>query len=275
MVTPEPRPGPTQRAEAGAGERRVGCPGLVFAKDPGDSAAAEFGSVLVDEHRMVITAGTVEVLLGQVGGQQRRSVGAERDVAGLASLAGQRGHGRVVQADVTDGQVGEFLDPGRGVIQGGQQGRVPAAGPGAPVRQGEQLAGLPGAQVGHGRLVMLAGGNREDVLAARHAGRVLGLHPGEKRVDRGQALVAGRRAVVPAGSQPVQEPGDGGGVDQLEGEPFGRDGPLVPEVADQQLERVTVGNDRVGRAAAQPGQVSGQEPAQEHREVSGHDAALP
>jgi hypothetical protein len=73
----------------------------------------------------------------------------------------------------------------------------------------------------------------------------------------------------------VRKPGDGGGVDQLEGELLRRDGPLVPEVADQQFERVTVGGDRVGRVAAQPGQVSGQEPAQEYREVSGHDAALP
>ena len=31
------------------------------------------------------------------------------------------------------------------------------------------------------------------------------------------------------------------GVDQLEREPFGRDAPLVTEVADQQLERVPVG----------------------------------
>ena len=45
---------------------------------------------------------------------------------------------------------------------------------------------------------------------------------------------------------------------------------FVAEVADQQFERVTVGADRVRRIAAQPGQVAGQEPAQEYREVSGH-----
>ena len=50
---------------------------------------------------------------------------------------------------------------------------------------------------------------------------------------------------------------------------------LVAEVADQQFERVAVGRDRVRRAAAQPGQVGGQEAAQEDREVSGHGAALP
>jgi hypothetical protein len=74
------------RAEASVGERRVGCLGLVFAKDPGDSAAAEFAAVLVEEHRMVITTGTVQVPLGQVGGQQRRRVGVQRDVTGVGGL---------------------------------------------------------------------------------------------------------------------------------------------------------------------------------------------
>ena len=61
----------------------------------------------------------------------------------------------------------------------------------------------------------------------------------------------------------------------VEGELLGRDVLLVAEVADQQFERVTVGADRVRRVAAQPGQVAGQEPAQEYREVSGHQTALP
>jgi hypothetical protein len=40
--------------------------------------------------------------------------------------------------------------------------------------------------------------------------------------------------------QPVQEPGDGDGVDPVEGELVGRDGPLVTEEDDQELERVPV-----------------------------------
>jgi len=103
---------------AGVGEHRIGCQGLVFAKDPGDPTAAEFGAVLVEEHRMILTARAVEMLLGEVSGQQRRRVGVDRDVTGLASFAGQRGHGGIVQTDVTHGQVGEFLDPGRGPQKG-------------------------------------------------------------------------------------------------------------------------------------------------------------
>ena len=76
------------RAELGASERWVGCVGLVFVEDPGDPAAAEFLVVLVEEHGAVIVAGAVELPFGEVGGQQRRRVGVDRDVPGLAALAG-------------------------------------------------------------------------------------------------------------------------------------------------------------------------------------------
>jgi hypothetical protein len=207
--------------------------GLVFADDPGDAAAAEFGAVLVGEQRVVVVGGLVEAVLGEVGAQQRCRVVAERDMAGLAAFAGQDGQGRGLQADVAHGEVGEFLHPGGGVVEDGEQGRVPAASPGGPVGLGEQTAGLPGGEVVHDRLGLLFGGDGEDVLAAGHPGRVLGLHPPVERADRCQPLVAGRDAVVPAGLKPVQEPGDRGGVDPIEGELVGRDGPLVPEVADQ------------------------------------------
>ena len=74
------------RAEVGAGQCRVAGLGLVFADDPGDAAAAELAAVLVDEQRVVVVAGLVEAVLGEVGVQQRRGVAAERDVADLAAL---------------------------------------------------------------------------------------------------------------------------------------------------------------------------------------------
>jgi hypothetical protein len=36
------------RAEMGVGERRIRCLGLIFADDPRDPAAAEFGPVLAE-----------------------------------------------------------------------------------------------------------------------------------------------------------------------------------------------------------------------------------
>ena len=83
------------RAEMRAGERRVGRAGLVFAEDPGDPAAAEFLVVLVKEHWVTVTAGVPQPPFGQVGGQQRRRVGVDRDVPGLAAFAGQSEPGRV------------------------------------------------------------------------------------------------------------------------------------------------------------------------------------
>jgi hypothetical protein len=74
------------RAEAGVRERGVGRLGLVFAKDPGDPAAAGFRLVLVEEHRVLIAAGAVQLPFGEVGGQQRCGVVADRDVTGLAAL---------------------------------------------------------------------------------------------------------------------------------------------------------------------------------------------
>ena len=89
--------------------------------------------MLVGEQWVVVVAGFVEAVFGQVGVQQCCGVVAERDVAGFAALAGQHGQGRGLGADVAHGQVGEFLDPGGGVVEGGQQGRVTAASPGGPV----------------------------------------------------------------------------------------------------------------------------------------------
>jgi hypothetical protein len=195
-------------------------------------------------------------------------------MAGLAALAGQRGHRRILEADVADGEVGEFLDPGPGVVKRGEQGRVAPALAGGPVGLGEQAAGLLDGQVADGRVVLLLDGDGEDVLPAGHPGRVLGLHPRAERADRGQPLVAGRGAVVPVFLQVAEERRDGAGVDVVEGELARRDRSLVAEPGDEELERVAVGGDRVGRAAAEPGQVGGEEAAQGDREVSRHRAAF-
>src|SRR5262249_59109277 len=123
-----------------------------------------------------------------------------------------------LQADVAHGEIGEFLDSGCGVVEGGQQGRVAAALPGGPVGRREQAAGLLDGQVVDGWLGLSLGGDGEDVLAAGQQCGVLGLQPPGERGDRGQALVASRRAVVSAGLPPVQEPGDGGGGGAVGGE---------------------------------------------------------
>ena len=76
------------RAQFGSGECGVTGPGLVFADDPGDAAAAEPAAVLAREQRLVVVSGLVEALLGQVGAQQRGGVTAEWDVADLGAEYG-------------------------------------------------------------------------------------------------------------------------------------------------------------------------------------------
>src|SRR5262249_56955534 len=106
------------------GECLVGGPAVVFADDPGDPAAAEFAAVLVDEQRMVVVAGRVEVVFGQVCLQQCDCVVGEGDVAGLAALAGPDGPGGGVQAGVADGEGGPVLGSVAGVVGGRHPGRV-------------------------------------------------------------------------------------------------------------------------------------------------------
>src|ERR1017187_3982522 len=163
--------------ELGVGEHRVAGHGLVLADDPGDPAAAQLPALLVDEHRVVVVTGPVETVFGQVCVQQCSRVVAKGDVAGLVAFAGQGRQGRGFKPDIADGEVGELLDPGRGVVQGGEQGRVAAAPPGGPVGLGGQTAGRLAAEVVHGRVGLLLGGNGENVLTAGHLGRVLRLHP--------------------------------------------------------------------------------------------------
>src|SRR5262249_43929811 len=140
---------------------------------------------------------------------QRYGVAGQGNVAGFAALAGQRGHGRALEADVADGEGSEFLDPGPGVVERGEQGRIAPALTGGAGGLGGQAAGLLDSQVADGGAVLFLGGYGEDVLPAGHPGRVLGLHPRAERADRGQALVAGRDAVVPAFLQPAEERRDG------------------------------------------------------------------
>ena len=101
-------------------------------------------------------AGPVELPLGEVGGQQRRRVGVDRDVPGLAAFAGQSDDRGVLQTDVANGEVGDLLDSGGGVVERGQQGRVTPALAGGAVGQGEQPSGLLDGQVRDRRLVVFA-----------------------------------------------------------------------------------------------------------------------
>src|SRR5262249_62322365 len=78
-------------ADVGVDQCRVGCHGLVLAGDPGDPAAAELAAVLVEEQRVVVVAGLVEAVFGEVGVQQRGVVGGVGGGGGGGGLGGGNG----------------------------------------------------------------------------------------------------------------------------------------------------------------------------------------
>jgi hypothetical protein len=81
--------------------------------------------VLVEEHRVVVVAGWVQAVFGEIGGQDRCRVGQQGGVS--CGLSRSERPWRVFEADVADGEVGEFLDSGGGVVERGEQGRVASA----------------------------------------------------------------------------------------------------------------------------------------------------
>ena len=103
--------------------------------------------MLVEEHRVVVVAGLVQAVFGQVGGQQLCGVAVRGTWRVLRPLPVKRGHGRVLEADVADGEVGEFLDPGSGVVERGEQGRV-ALGPGGWTGRAGRAGGGPARRSG-------------------------------------------------------------------------------------------------------------------------------
>src|ERR1039457_7718603 len=96
---------------------------------------------------------------------------------------------RALEADVADGEVSEFLDPGPGVIERGEQGRVAPALAGGPVGLGEQAAGLLDGQVTDGRAGLFLCGSCEDSLPAGHAVRVIRFHSRASTTTHGKPLV--------------------------------------------------------------------------------------
>jgi hypothetical protein len=75
-------PGYAQRWPAGPGGGRIGerivYLGLVFPDDPCDAAVAELGPVLVEEHRVIVVAGLVQAVFGQVSAAVSVTAGAAR-----------------------------------------------------------------------------------------------------------------------------------------------------------------------------------------------------
>lgn len=109
----------------------------VLVDDPGNSATTEFCVSLVEEYRIAIATRHIEAKLNQVVGQEGCRVGAKRDMPRLVPLARQRNNCRLLQTDVPNSQVNQFLDSGAGVVKSGQHCRIASVQLSGGARRGE------------------------------------------------------------------------------------------------------------------------------------------
>lgn len=155
----------------------------------------------------------------------------------------------------------ETREPG---LNGGEeQCVVPAAVPGRAIRRREQGVGLRTGQVGNDRSVVAALRDREDLADGVGSVRDERQRIAVEGVDRGQACVAGRRAVVAFVVEVVEEGADGGGVELVEGKPGGTLVRLPRGEQEQQFEGVTVCRDGLRAGLQLPAQSFGEEALQQ------------
>ena len=176
--------------------------------------------------------------------------------------------------DVAVGQAGQLGDPQPGLDGEHEHGVITPAGPGAPVRCGQQGVDLWRGEPGEQCALVALGRDGQDPLDDGGAFGVVQCGVAEQRVDGGEAPVAGPDRVVPVSFQVVEEGGDQWRVQVGDVQRGGRlAGPGGGE-ADQQPERVPVTGDGVTRGPALSHEPLGEERLQ-HRRQRGHDSPAP
>jgi hypothetical protein len=196
----------------------------------------------------------VEVAAHELGGRAHHG-----HVPDLGALPVDDRRHRAAAADVGHVEVAQLLDAGAGVVGQGEQDRVADCARAVGAGLGEQ-----GLDLVAGQVAQLRGGgvllpDRQDLGDLVEVAGLLDGGVAAERLDHRQSLVAAGGRAAPLGLQPVQEPQDAGPVDVGQAQLF-RWYPLsVPEPGEQQLHRVPVGGDGLGRGGALPGQVAGEE----------------
>jgi hypothetical protein len=147
----------------------------------------------------------------------------------------------LAQAQVGDGERGEFADSQPGLDGQDQQGVIAASEPGRPVWRGEQRVHFGRGEEADQCAVVAFGrdgqhlGDRLGVLGVAQRGVA------EQRVDRGQACVAGAYAVASVALEVGEERGDEVGVEVGQVEPAWWGSGVLLREAEQQPQRVSVG----------------------------------
>jgi hypothetical protein len=180
--------------------------------------------------------------------------------------------GSGAQLGVGVAQAGQLGDPQAGIEGHVQQGVVAAAGPGVPVRGGQQGVCLGSAEVA--QLVALGFLGRDGQDPGDEPG-VLGVtqrRVAEEGADGGQPRVAGAHAVAPVLLQVIQEAGHERRVEVGQVQLAGLLAGAVLRVAQDQPPGVPVGGHGVGAGAELAGEPLGEEGLQ-GRGQGGHEHA--
>jgi hypothetical protein len=213
----------------------------VLADEPFDRVAAERAVPAAGEQGAVGPAAE----FCHPGAQDRGRLRGERGAAFFAPLAVAAQVRSLAEAEVLAAQADEFGHPKAALEQREEQGVVAAAGPGCPVRGGQEGLGLTGGEERDDRLFEALAGDGEHALDDRRVGRLAHGGVPEQGVDRGEPGVAGPGAVSPSVLEVVEEGPDQRRVEVGELEPGGRRARSLLGEGEQEPERVPVGGDRV------------------------------
>jgi hypothetical protein len=238
-----------QGGAAAGGSRRV------EGQAPFDRVARQRGAAAGAEQRLLAVSGP----LVQPGFEDLEGVAGERGDALLASFAVAGDVCAGAQVKVCAAKPDEFGDAQTGLDRDRDQGVVSSSGPGGGVGRGEQRGGLwIGEVVDQGPLEPF-GWDRQDAFDERG---VFGVSQGsepEQLADRSESGVSGRDAVAALVLEVVEERPDRLGVEIGDVELGWLLAGLLGDEHEQELERVTVGGDRVGAGLTLPDQPIGEE----------------
>src|SRR5216684_9355709 len=199
------------RGDVLARDGRAGCRGGdgVLGDEAPDGAAADLPAAVGGEQRVV---GSAAALL-HPDPENCCGLLAQRGGAVFAALPGAVEVSPGAELDVAVAQAGQLGDPQAGVDGHVQQGVVAPAGPGGPVRGGQQGVCLGLAEVAQLVALCSLGGDGQDPGDEPGVFGVTQRRVAEEGADGGQARVPGAHAVAPFLLQVVQEAGDEGRVE--------------------------------------------------------------
>jgi len=151
------------------------------------------------EERLVELFGAIQAVFLDVLAQKLDRAFHQRYRAGLASFSQKTQLRGWLQTHISDGKIDQFLNARSGVVEDAQQNGIPSTGCGSEVRLRQNLRQFFFRKVGDDGARVSLLGNREDFLARKHVGRLLGLNVSEECVQGRKPMVSRAGRTIPFG----------------------------------------------------------------------------